>query len=324
MATTSQKAFCVLSILKDYSDEDHPLNATQICGHLKNYGIETERRSVYRSIQGLEKAGYDIISSGPEGWFLGREFDTAEIKILMDAVQQAHFLTYHKSMDLINKILDLTSINISRELKKQISISRRPKYDNELIYYNVDKINTATVKNKKIAFNYFDYDIEGRRVFRKNRKTYTASPYFTTWFNENYYMIAITADYDNFSHYRIERMSDISILDEPRRNIKEIAPDGFDLADYLNKAFSMFTGTPEKVSLKIKNELANHVFDRFGSDTRLIPAGEGWSKMTIDAVADKGLISWIISFGENIRVLHPGHLKDEILDHCSGIIGMYE
>ncbi len=323
MATASQKAFCILSILKEHSDEDHPLNATEICKHLEMFGIETERRSIYRSINGLEKAGYDIISSGSDGWFLGREFDTAEIKILMDAVQQAHFLTYHKSMDLIEKLLVLTSRNIARELRKQVSISRRPKHDNELIYYNVDKINTATVKNKRISFTYFDYDTEGNRVFRKNRKTYTASPYFTTWFNENYYMIAATADYDNFSHYRIERMTDIQILNQPRRSISEIAPEGFDLADYLNKAFSMFTGKPEKVALKIRNSMANHVFDRFGPDLRLVPDEEGWSRMNVDAVADKGLISWITAFGDNAIVIKPEHLKDEIKKHCETILSIY-
>jgi predicted DNA-binding transcriptional regulator YafY len=324
MSSLAAKSYAILNILSKHSDEDHPLNATEILKYLAIEGIETERRSVYRCINALEETGYDIIRSGKSGWFIGkRQLETAELKILMDAVQQAHFLTEGKSLELLDKLLGLTSSSIARELRKQISVSRRAKHDNEYIYYNVDKINTAIVKNKQISFKYFHYDEKGRRVLSRNGYRYRVSPYFTSWYYENYYMICTTKEYPNFSHYRIEKMTEIEILDKKRRPLRELAPDGFDLAEYLNKTVSMFTGTPERIRMKVDNSLASHIFDKFGMDQRLIPEDEGKSILNTEAVIDKGLLSWIISYGDGIEVITPSHLRDMISKHCSDILKIY-
>ena len=321
---TAEKSFSIYKILNSHADEDHPMNATDICRYLAGMGIDTDRRTVYRNITGLEQAGFDIVKSGSGGWFLEHDFETVEIKILIDAVQQAHFLTFNKSNELIGKLLTLTSSSIAHELKKQISISNRPKHENEAIYYNVDKINTCIIKNKKLSFKYFSYDTKGNRIHKYVNYTYTANPYFTTWFNENYYMIASTGKHNNFSHYRIERMADLEIIDEPRRPIQKIAPNGFDLADYLNKAFSMFTGKPAHIRLKIHNTLANQVFDRFGTHINLVPANSEYSSMNADAVIAPGLISWIISYGDKIKVIKPVELREQIVEHCQNIQALYE
>ena len=288
-------------------------------------GIQTERRSVYRCITALEEAGYDIVKSGKSGWFMGkRQLETAELKILMDAVQQAHFLTERKSIELLDKLLGLTSNSIAHELKKQISVSKRSKHDNESIYYNVDKINTAIVKNKQLTFQYFQYDETGKRVLSRNGYRYRVSPYFTTWYAENYYMISTTKEYANFSHYRIEKMTNIEISDKKRRALRELAPNGFNLADYLNKTVSMFTGNPERIRLRIDTALASQVFDKFGNDIHLIPDTESKSTLNVEAVMDKGLLSWIISYGDRIEVLSPETLKDMITVHCSKILALYK
>ncbi len=320
----AEKSYSILKILNNHADEDHPMNATEICKYLSAQDIEADRRTVYRNITGLEQAGYDIIKSGNGGWFLYHQFETVEIKILMDAVQQAHFLTFNKSNELISKLLGLTSSRIAHELKKQVSISNRSKWDNEAIYYNIDKINTCIMKNKKLTFKYFNYSTKGKHIGRLNNYTYTVNPYFTTWFNENYYLICATGKHANFSHYRIERMTDLNIIDEPRRPIYEISPKINDLAEYLNKSVNMFTGKPEFIRLKVDNELANQVFNQFGPNINLVPTDEEKSFLNLDAVIAPGLISWIISFGDRIKVITPDSLKDQIIEHCKKIQSLYE
>ncbi|MBN1624291.1 MAG: WYL domain-containing protein [Clostridia bacterium] len=324
MSTLAVKAFQILNILNSYTDEDHPQNATEILEKLTSMGIETERRSIYRCISALEDAGYDIVKSGKSGWFIGkRQMETAELKILMDAVQQAHFLTERKSIELLDKLMGLTSTSIAHELKKQISVSKRSKHGNESIYYNVDKINTAIVKNKQLTFQYFQYDEQGQRVLSRNGYRYRVSPYFTTWYAENYYMICTTKEYSNFSHYRIEKMTEIEISDKKRRPLRDLAPNGFNLAEYLNKTVSMFTGTPEKIRLRIDTSLASQIFDKFGMDQHLIPDSDGKLILNVDAVVEKGLLSWIISYGDKIEVLSPDSLRNMITEHCSNIIELY-
>lgn len=325
MSTLAVKSFLILKVLEKYSDEDHPLNAVEILEKLTFLGIEAERRSVYRCITALEESGYDIVKVGNSGWFLGsRLLETAELKILMDAVQQAHFLTKKKSLELLDKLLCLTSSSIAIELRKQISVSSRTKHDNESIYYNVDKINTAIVKNKQLTFKYFQYDENGDRILSKNGYIYRASPYFTTWYYENYYMICRTKEHKNFAHYRIEKMTDLKIIDEIRHPLAELSPGGFDLAAYLNKSVSMFTGSPERVRLRIDNSLASQVFDKFGMDISLIPAGDGKSFLNTEAVIDKGLLSWIVSYGNQIEVISPDSLRIQISNHCREILKLYD
>lgn len=322
--SAAENSYRIFKILSEHSDEDNPINATEICRYLSMAGIETDRRTVYRNITGLEKAGYNIIKSGNDGWFLERNFETVEIKILMDAIQQAHFLTYNKSNELITKLLGLTSSGISRELKKQVSISNRPKWDNEAIYYNIDKINTCIMKNKKLSFKYFNYSTKGKHIGRLNDYTYTVNPYFTTWFNENYYLVAATGKHTNFSHYRVERMTDLLIIEEPRRPINEITPQINDLAEYLNKSVNMFTGKPDHIRLRINNELANQVFNQFGPNINLIPADDDNSFLNVDAVIAPGLISWITSFSDKIKVISPDSLKEKIIEHCNMISALYK
>jgi predicted DNA-binding transcriptional regulator YafY len=325
MSTLAVKAYQILNILNSNTDEDHPLNATEILEKLTSMGIDTERRSIYRCIEALDEAGYDIVKSGKSGWFLGkRPLETAELKILMDAVQQAHFLTGKKSLELLDKLLGLTSTSIAHELKKQISVSKRSKHDNESIYYNVDKINTAIVKNRQLTFQYFQYDEHGQRVLSRNGYRYRVSPYFTSWYAENYYMICTTKEYSNFSHYRIEKMTEIEISEKKRRPIRELAPSGFNLAEYLNKTVSMFTGTPERIRLRIDTTLASQVFDKFGMDQQLIPDSIGKSIVNVEAVIDKGLLSWILSYGSGIEVISPESLQHMITEHCSKILELYK
>lgn len=120
-----------------------------------------------------------LCSTGERGLhYLGeREFQLAELKLLVDAVQSSRFITAKKSNELIEKLERQTSIYGAQTLQRQVFVAGRVKSMNESVYYNIDAIHKAIGENRQITFRYFDYDQNLKKVFRHNGKRYRVSPY---------------------------------------------------------------------------------------------------------------------------------------------------
>ena len=160
------------------TDENHPASMTQILEHLAARDIKAERKSIYSDIQTLQDFGMDIVlEKGKAGgyYLASREFELPELKLLVDAVQSSKFLTDKKSLSLIQKLEGLSSHHEASQLRRQVVVSGRVKTMNESIYYNVDRIHDAIAQNSQIQFRYYDWGIDGKRMYRKG--SYTASPY---------------------------------------------------------------------------------------------------------------------------------------------------
>lgn len=196
-----------------------------------------------------------------------RTFELPELKLLVDAVQCSKFVTHKKSNELIKKIESLASSHQAMSLQRQVYVTNRVKTINENIYYNVDRLHAAIAESKQVSFKYFDYNIKKEKQYRKNGELYFASPYALSWDDENYYLITFSEKYNDFTHYRVDRMTNIEIVDKPRG----VLPDNehFNIADYSKKVFNMFGGEGEMVRLQFDNLLVNSVIDRFGKDVTL-------------------------------------------------------
>ena len=138
-----------------------------------------------------------------------------ELKLLVDAVQCSKFITHKKSEELIRKLSSLTSRHQSKLLQRQVYVANRVKTMNESIYYNVDRLYSAIAQNKQISFQYFQYTVDKKKKFRKDGERYITSPYALSWDNENYYLITFSEKYQDFTHYRVDKMSDIKITKLP-------------------------------------------------------------------------------------------------------------
>jgi len=137
----------------------------------------------------------------------------SELKLLVDAVQCSKFITYKKSNELIKKIESFASRNQAMQLQRQVYVANRIKTMNENIYYNVDKLHSAIASNSQVSFKYFDYTIDKEKKFRRNGEKYTTNPYALSWDDENYYLITFSEKYGDFTHYRVDRMTDIEIVE---------------------------------------------------------------------------------------------------------------
>ena len=254
------KILYILEILEKESDDEHKLSMKGIQEKLLKKGIKAERKSVSRDIKLLQEYGYDIISYGEnrEGYFLAsRSFDVSELRLLIDAVLSAKFISLKQSKELINKLKGLTSNGLAKKFESQLYVDERIKTCNEHVYENVDKIHEAINSNKKITFRYFKYNLKKEFVEKRAEYKFVRNPYSLAWHDDKYYMMCGHDIRTGLEHYRVDRMRNIVILDEKRRSFTEVCDykNKFDTGDYMNKAFNMFTGEKEIVKLKFKNEL---------------------------------------------------------------------
>ena len=288
------------------TDEDHPLTVAQIIEALAREDIKAERKSIYDDLEALRLFGLDVQcrKGKTPGWFIGsREFELPELKLLMDAVQSSRFITQKKSDALIRKLESLASVHQAGQLQRQVYVSGRIKVMNESIYYNVDKLHTAIAAQKAITFKYFDYDIARQKVFRREGKRYAVSPYGLIWNNENYYLVAFDHANRDMRHYRVDKMTEIAVTCLSREG-KEQYPD-FQLAQYGQKHFGMYSGPEWKVTLRGRRDKAGLVWDRFGQDVILVPDGEEHFTVTLPVVVSPQFFGWLMGLDGSLTITAP-------------------
>ena len=121
----------LIQILKERTDEDHYLSTPQLCKILKDeYGIETHRTTIKSDIELLQQAGIGIqVTRSTQNMYnyIEREFDNAELKLLIDAVESSKFITKSKSELLVSKLVSLAGVNKAREMKRNLAVDGRYK-----------------------------------------------------------------------------------------------------------------------------------------------------------------------------------------------------
>ena len=290
----------LIKILLERTDDTHSLTMPEIIEALAAYDISAERKSIYADLETIRDLGIDIIGEQKGKTFYyhvaGRQFELAELKLLVDSVQASKFITHKKSLELISKIEKLTSHENAKLLRRQVYVTNRVKTPNEKIYNNVDKIHEAIAENKKITFRYFSLDVDKKKVYRKNGERYTESPVALTWDDENYYLITYKEKYDNYTHYRVDKMEGIEKTEAER--VLAAAP--FDLSSYTKTMFSMYGGEETDVSIEFTNDLVGVLFDRFGTDIPILKKDAEHFTCRVRVAVSPHFLSWIMSFGKKV------------------------
>lgn len=329
MASTKLKTLYIFKFLSDYTDESNPLSTTELIDMLEQVGIKTERKSIYSDIKILNEIGIDIVStrSPKKGFFMARrQFQLSEVRLLIDAVSSAGFITPKKTEELAEKLESLVSKNQARELASQVYIDSNTKCTNEEIYYVIDTLHEAIIHSNKVSFLYNkrDIDIENKKSYTE--KKFVVSPYALLWKEDHYYLVCNNEKYDNVINLRLDRMKHLEELDEPCRAMNEVTEyeDVFDVSDYSSKMFNMFSGSNSKVKILCDLDMREQIMDRFGSKVPLTAVDSKHFETTVEAAVSDGLVSWLMTFGNKIKVLQPESLAQQIKEKALSIARVYE
>jgi predicted DNA-binding transcriptional regulator YafY len=302
------KLLYLMKILLDKTDEQHPMTTAEIITELDKYDIKAERKSIYTDFEILQQFGLNIETQRSKtiSYFIAhRQFELPELKLLVDAVQSSRFITEKKSEELIAKLSSLTSAPQAKQLQRQVYVAGRAKTMNETVYYSIDQIHAAINEGKKIAFRYFDYNANKKPVYRKDGENYITTPVTLCWSDDSYYMVAYSAKHDGLAHYRVDRMSDVSVLHEDADSFNRKK---FNIADHIKRVFGMYSGELIRATLSFDNSLVNVVLDHFGKDVKLTAKSDGCFEISADVSVSPVLLAWMFQFGERAEIKEPESL----------------
>ena len=188
------KLIYIIKYLMENTDENHKATMQDIIKYLESYDITAERKSIYADMETIRDIGIDVVGEkiGRNFYYYiaSRDFEIAELKLLVDAIQSSKFMTEKKSQDLIKKLEGLVSVHGAKQLQRQVYVSGRTKTLNESVFYNIDALHNAIGSNRKIKFQYFRWNLKKEMELRRNGEFYEVSPWALLWEDENYYLIA--------------------------------------------------------------------------------------------------------------------------------------
>ena len=300
------KLLKIWEILRQETDEAHPMSSVELLKRLEAIDIKCDRRTLYADIQALNESGYKINCNRRktnEYFVEHRGFSMAEIQIMMDAVQAASFITEEKTALLVDKIAELAGSRKAEAIKKNVVAFNTVKSRNEDIYGTVATITQALEQGKKIEYLYFDYDTNKRRIYRKENKVYKVNPVATIFSDDKYYLLCYDDKHGNPSHYRIDRMAEVKVSSENITPSK--LSDLCSIQKHKKQLFGMFTGEECEVSFEADNSLIDTVLDKFGFDTRLSVRGDHTFSFSATVQLSPVFLSWCCSFGDRLRVTGP-------------------
>ena len=320
------KLYYLSQIMIQETDDNHGLTMPQIKSFLEEKGVTADRKSIYDDLKALEDLGIDIIGEKVGKSFLyhvgNKQFEIAELKLLVDAIQSSKFITEKQSNTLIKKLTELVSRYEATQLRRQVYVQGRIKTMNDSIYYNVDEIYNAISDNRQIEFEYMKWNT-GKELVPRREGLYRVSPWALSWDDENYYLIAFEEGTDRLKHYRVDKMKHISITDDKRLG-RELF-DKIDLAKYNQRNFGMFGGESTMVKLKFKDELVGVIIDRFGKDITIRPSTEaGWSEARVEVAVSDQFFGWIFALGQGIKLLEPEDVVEKLKVEIKGLAELYK
>ena len=318
----------ILDILKRYTDEDHRLTQKEIMDILeREYDMKVERKAVKRNLLNLIDYGYHVEYSesvrinkkGEEeivytDWYLERDFSDAELRLLIDSLLFSRHIPYSQCKTLIEKLENLSNRYFKSRVKH---IQTLP--DNELpnrqLFYTIEILDQAITKGRQVSFCYNEYHtdkmLHPRIDHEGNVRTYIVNPYQMAAVNGRYYLICNYDKYDDVSNYRVDRITDIKLLETPLKPMKKVKglEHGLNLPKHMAEHVYMFTGESVPVTFRAKKYLLTDLFDWFGKEMRFTDETEDEVTVRVTVNLD-AMRKWALQYALHVKVLKPERLVD--------------
>ncbi|HWQ57377.1 MAG TPA: WYL domain-containing protein [Clostridia bacterium] len=310
MASSKLKTLYLLDVLREETDEERRMSVPDLVASLNRRGVAAERKGIYRDLDALREHGEDIVQT-PTGYYLRkRALDTAEVKLLVSAVQAAYFITPGRSEKLMDKLLSFESRQRAQQMRAQFNMGG-VKCENDEVLRAIDLVNLAIAARRQVSFLYVKQDPDKRMVRQRGGERYVVSPYALIWMLDRYYLVANMDGRHDLTHFRLDRMQKARLEQGPWRHFLEVCEyrTRFDPADYARKCVNMFGDKTRLVTLRCENALAGDIFDRFGANVSVSRAGEGYFTAVLNVAAGDGFLAWVAQWGARMEILSPEDVR---------------
>ncbi len=305
----------LVEILRKDTDARHPITTNAFCRRLIDMHITCDRRTLARDMALLNEYGYEVHSCmrGHEKAYYMEEsrFTVPEIKLLIDAVQAAGFVTERKTEELIEKLADLGGDLRSDIIRRNLVSFNTRKHTNEAVFDNIEVLEDALQEKRKVSFRYYDLDEWGRKIFRKDGRRYNTIPAALVYSEDNYYLVCYNRTYKSTTNYRVDRMDDVQLLDaevdeDTLQELREL-----DFSEYTKEVFRMYAGPAANVHLRFDESVLGSVYDKFGEKLRVTRTGEHTLETKVRVQVSPTFFGWVFQFGGKMEIIAPNRVLSQ-------------
>jgi predicted DNA-binding transcriptional regulator YafY len=320
----------ILNLLYRHTDQDHRLTQQQIVELLASeYQMKAERKSIKRNLDELTAAGYGIehttstrhnkngeLEDIATDWYFNHDFDDSELRLLIDSLLFSRQIPTSQCRQLINKLKQLSSRYFEAHVKHVQSLPEIKSPNNQL-FYTVSVLDEAIEKGRRVIFNYGSFTTSGKLLARQDSqgqpRVYRIDPYQLVATNGRYYLICRLDPHDTLSYYRVDRILNIELCDEPVKALRELPglDSGLDLPQHMAEHIYMFSGSAVRTRLRVKRTALSHIFDWFGNGVRFENEGEDSVEVVLRA-NEQAMRYWALQFYEHVEVLEPPSLRKSL------------
>ena len=313
----------IYQILDEYSDEEHPLTQQNIIDILeRDYDIPCERKAVGRNVSYLKEMGFDIESTANGTYLASRKLENAELRLLIDSVLSSRNVNSTHSEQLINKLIALGGRNFKSHVKHVYSVKEWDKSDNKAFFYNIDVIDEAIEQGKKISFNYNKIGLDKKLHVSK---PHVGSPYQMLLHNQRYYLMMFDEVFDQVGYYRLDKITNITILDEDAKPLKQNKgfEKGINYKEISTALPYMYNDKPIPVTIKCRNYMMDTISDWFGTDFFVNRVDDAHFTATIKA-SEKAMLYWVLQYNYKVEVISPESLRQKVIESLQKTLDKYE
>ncbi len=347
----------ILKILQEHTDSEHGISQNTIKEILeKDYKLKVDRKTIKRNIENLIEYGerndakeilYETTSRKNKNQSSGKEkdidvvtnfayvhdFTHGELRLIIDSILFSRHIATSQKEELIKKLEDLSSKYFNSRLN-HIRIMGNDEPKNQDIFYNIEILDEAISKSKQVAFNYCRYVLDKNSSISLQPQVsedgsvreYIVNPYHIVASNGRYYLICNYNRFDNLSHYRLDRIKNIRILDEIRKPMEKIKglEYGLNLQKHMAEHIYMYGGPSITAGIRFKKEILSEFVDWFGTED-LRFSDESKDEITVWVSVNKvAMKKWALQYGLHVKVIAPKTLVDEIREDIDKVSNKYK
>lgn len=315
------KTLYVMRILQDETDAEHGLSLRQIIERLNDYGIQAERKGLYRDIEALREFGFHIqtYQRNPVQYAIAsRDFTLSELMLLVDAVESCKFLTKRQSRALTTNLKLLASDHERALLDRRIHVPGRITSKRDSVFQDIDTLHDAMRLQKKVEFKYYKYALDGTRYATHDGKKHVVTPVGIAFSDGYYYLTAWNDDHENMTEFRIDRMENVRVSDERATKNDEITHHTFEGDGH--ELFGRFGGDPVTATLLVNADKVEIIMDRFGDSAEMYKADDETAKAVVKVHKSEQFFGWLAGLGGTVRLHAPKSLKKEYNDYLKSLI----
>lgn len=305
----------ILNVLKKYSDEDHKMSANEIARKIEEiYDVSIDSRTVRRNINLLiSKLNYDISTyeENGKGYYLIKDpetdFEPGEIRAIIDTFCYSSFIEPKIAKGIIEKCKNLQTVYENKKIKNYKIYSPKGKTNNKEVIKNIEDISESIINKKKIKFEYWKYVINGNKIEKQIVSMPVVYPYAILYDKQQFYMLAIREGYEEFYHYRLDRIKNLKELEE---NIS-IVKTSKEIEKYIDTSVEVFSGNEVKIEANCNQKLLEDAYERFGKIAEITPINDDMFSLKVKS-NPYGFKIWAMRNLDLVTVIKPKTLVNEI------------